>query len=247
MFTLRPTHKPLKRYPVISFITSFLLACAFIVFLLVSLSLPIIKPIYLLVFKASTVAPQAPLSIATELRFGLWGVCASSLLNQPTLVTNPGTCFGPQLGYTVPDYLAKAIEVPPAVLSAVQQTLLLILVLHPISCGLILIAFIFSMFLGSKAFSVFALIWLIFTALVVSASVGIDVALVLVAQKEVANLENFEFEIVFGNGVWMAVAGLVMVWLAVVVLSARTCYCCGVHPYHDEIHDELGHYPSYSY
>ncbi|PPQ81041.1 hypothetical protein CVT24_007503, partial [Panaeolus cyanescens] len=238
-----PKHKPMKRYPVVSFITSFLLACAFILFLLVSLSLPIIKPIYLLVFKATTIAPQAPLSIATELRFGIWGVCASSLLNQPTLTTNPGTCYGPQLGYTVPAYLSTAIAVPQPIINALQHTLLLVLILHPITAALTLIAFFFSLFLASKAFSVFTLIWLVFTALVVSASVGIDVALVLVAKREVDKLQNFDFEIVFGNAVWMAVGGLVLVWLAVVVVSARACYCCGVHPYHDEIHDHSGHYP----
>jgi hypothetical protein len=69
-------HKPLARYRFISFLTCALLAIAFILFLLVSLSLTIIKPIYLFSFR-STAPVNQPLSIATELRFGIWGVCAS--------------------------------------------------------------------------------------------------------------------------------------------------------------------------
>jgi len=64
------------RYPLVSFITCLLTFSAFILLLLVGLSLPIIKPIYLFTFHAKPSFGQ-PLSIATELRFGVWGVCAT--------------------------------------------------------------------------------------------------------------------------------------------------------------------------
>jgi hypothetical protein len=76
MFKLKEHHKPLVRYRVISLLACALLAIAFLLFFLVSISLTIIKPIYLLSFKSTAPVKQA-LSTATELRFGVWGVCAS--------------------------------------------------------------------------------------------------------------------------------------------------------------------------
>jgi len=71
---MRDTHRPLFIYREISLIACFLLFSAFILFLLVSLSLTIIKSIHLLVLR-STVQSDLELSLATELKFGVWGVC----------------------------------------------------------------------------------------------------------------------------------------------------------------------------
>ncbi|CAA7258977.1 unnamed protein product [Cyclocybe aegerita] len=232
--TMREDRKPFARYRIISILSSILLFSAFILLLLVGLSLTIIKPIYLLIFR-STVGGQ-PLSIATELRFGVWGVCASSQLNQPTLITNPGLCFGPRLGYDVPEYISDAVGIDHQIVETVEQALLFVLVLHPIAAGLTLFSFIFSLFLYSHAFSIFTLILTLVTALVSSVVLGIDLALVIVAKNQVENLEAFSFEVVFGNGVWMILAAVIFVWLAVMLLSARACYCLGVHPYPGEKH-----------
>jgi len=75
-FTLKEEHKPLLRYRIISILTCILLIVAFLLLLLVGISLPIVKPIYLLVLRATT--PQIiRTSIATDLKFGVWGMCAS--------------------------------------------------------------------------------------------------------------------------------------------------------------------------
>jgi hypothetical protein len=67
--------KPLQAYRIISIIAFTLLLTTCILLLLVGLSLTIIKPIYLINVKStSNVSP--PTTIATQLRFGVWGVCA---------------------------------------------------------------------------------------------------------------------------------------------------------------------------
>jgi hypothetical protein len=67
--------RPLRRHRVLS-ISSFVLhLTAFVLLLLVGLSLTIIKAIYLLALKAN--GNRIATSLATELRFGVWGVCAS--------------------------------------------------------------------------------------------------------------------------------------------------------------------------
>lgn len=57
--------------------TTFLLLCAFILFLLVALSLPIIKPIYLLQLDGIITNNQPETSIGTQVRFGVWGLCVT--------------------------------------------------------------------------------------------------------------------------------------------------------------------------
>lgn len=53
-----------------------LLFVAFLLSLLVSVSLPIVKPVYLLRVSSNT-SDLVPSPIATELRFGVWGFCAT--------------------------------------------------------------------------------------------------------------------------------------------------------------------------
>lgn len=74
--TLRAELRPLSRYPAVSLISCALHFVAFLLLLLVALSLPIIKTIYL-VQLTSEAHENTPLSIATELRFGVWGLCAT--------------------------------------------------------------------------------------------------------------------------------------------------------------------------
>ena len=58
-------------------ITGFCLFAAFILFLFVALSLPIIKNVYLLQINGHPSSLQPTTSIGTELRFGVWGFCVT--------------------------------------------------------------------------------------------------------------------------------------------------------------------------
>jgi hypothetical protein len=103
-----------------------------------------------------------------------------------------------------------------------------VLVLHPIAAGLVFLAAFASLFLGSHAFSIFVLVLTIIAAILATVVLGVDLALVLTAKNQLADLNRFDVEIVFGNGIWMMVVAVALVWLAVILLSARACYCCGV-------------------
>lgn len=150
-----------------------------------------------------------------------------SNLVQPTL-TNPGECFGPKLGYNVPDYIANAIGLTPTLLTVVQKALLAVLVLHPIVAVLVLLNFIAALFLSSHTIAIFVLVFTILTTILATVALGIDLGLVLAAKAELANFPDVHIEVIFGNGVWMIVAAVALCWLAVITLSARSCYCLGV-------------------
>ena len=62
-------HKPLRHHRIVSSASFFLLLGAFILYLLVALSLPIIKGVYILSLQAKVQPGQPNTSIGTELRW----------------------------------------------------------------------------------------------------------------------------------------------------------------------------------
>jgi len=227
---VKPHHKPLAKYRILSYICIGLLFTSFLLSLLIALSLPIVKQIYLLRV-TSTVQGQPATSLATELRFGVWGVCANSVLNEPTFFSDEGQCFGPKLGYTVPEVLIGLSGVSPSIIDAVQQALLFVLVLHPVVAGLSLATLACSLFLASHPLSILALVLAIITALVSSVVFAVDIALVVLAKQQlvpVLTADELQLEIGWGNAPWMGLTAVILTWLAVIALSARACYCFGV-------------------
>lgn len=151
-----------------------------------------------------------------------------SVLNVPTLLTNNGECSKPRLGYDIPNDLIQLVGLNTSLVDAVLKGLLVVLVLHPIAAGLSFLTLFFSLFLASHGISIFTLILAIITALVTSVVLAADLALVIVAKNKVPSLTNNGFAVNWGNGVWMVLTSLVLTWLAVIFLSARACFCCGV-------------------
>jgi len=224
-FRLAGYHKPLFHYRYISLAAFLLLLVAFIIFLLVALSLPIIKTVYLLKVSALVNPNQPVTSIATVLKFGVWGVCATSSFDGPGQF---GECFGPQLGYTIPSNLIALIGLNPSIVQILLRSLVILLVLHPVAAGLSFITFLNSLFLGSHAVAIVALLFAVITSLVSTAVFAVDLALVLVAKSNVKDIAVGRFEVVWGNAIWMVLAATILTWTAVVLLSARACYCCGI-------------------
>jgi hypothetical protein len=73
---MKASYKPLSAYRIVSLTSCILHFVAFLLFLLVALSLTIIKPIFLFSIRFTLIAQQLS-SIATKLRFGVWGFCVS--------------------------------------------------------------------------------------------------------------------------------------------------------------------------
>lgn len=134
------------------------------------------------------------------------------------------------LGYNIPSEITSLVGVSPSLVTAIEKVLSVILVLHPVACGLSFIGFILALFLGPHNIAIGTLIVSIVTGLVTGLVFAIDLALVLVARKEITDISTFHFQVDFGAAVWMVLISLIATWTAVVLLSARACYCCGVRP-----------------
>lgn len=110
-----------------------------------------------------------------------------------------------------------------------ETGLLLLLSLHLVAAGLSTTVFVLSLFLHSHVVAIIALIIAIVAAIVGSVVFAADLALVIVVKDNIDSLvSGVDFGVQFGNAVWMILTAMVMTWVAVVVLSARACYCCGV-------------------
>jgi len=233
MSMFRHFHYPFAHHRVLSTLSFLLLFIAFILILLVGISLPVVKTVYLLSVK-STTDNQPATSVATELRFGVWGVCATSILNP----SDQNHCFGPKLGYTVPSDLFHLVGFDPTLGTILLKGLLVILILHPIAAGLSFLAQFFAAFLGSHSLAIISLIFAITGAILGAVVFAADLAVVLVAKNKVASLGQFHLAVQWGNGVWMVFVGVLFMWIAVVLLSARVCYCCGVRPRRKHVSDK---------
>lgn len=202
-----------------------LFLAVFLLFLLVGLSLPIIKSI--IIIKVSAVNSVDPVSNAiTELQFGVWGVCVSSILNG---VEVQEACYGPQLGYTVPTSILSVVGLSSKLANVAETTLLTILVLHLVSAALSTVAFVLSLLHRSHLITTITLLVAIITAIVSTIAFAANVALVFGVKDNIDSLfPGTDFVVTFGNGLWMVLAVVVLAWIAIIILSAQRYYRCVV-------------------
>jgi hypothetical protein len=154
----------------------------------------------------------------------------SSVLNKPTLFSNTGICHGPRLGYTIDPDVIKAVTNEPALANLILKTITVLLILHPIAAGLAfltLLPVVASCCVYHPAPWIISLVLSIMSGLVSSIVFAADLALVIVARRQLKRDSAVNITISFGNGVWMVLVGMVFTWIAMILLSARVCNCCG--------------------
>ncbi|KZT72303.1 hypothetical protein DAEQUDRAFT_664555 [Daedalea quercina L-15889] len=219
--------RPLKKYVEISLAACFLFFSAFLLYLLVALSTPIIKDIFLFRIKFTQEDGTVPSTTATDIRFGVWGLCAYSEL--PGFVE----CYGPRLGYSIPQSILDIIGYED-IIDAVDEVLTGILVLHPITAGLSFATIFTSLFLESHAMCIISLVLSILTIIAGALVFAIDLALGIIGHIKISALSNYKYAVSWGPGVWMVLAGLICLFAGMILLSITVCECCGVREYPDE-------------
>lgn len=117
----------------------------------------------------------------------------------------------------------------PAITTTVLKALLVVLILHPIAAGLSFLTLVASLFLASHSFSILALILSAVTAILNTLVFAIDIAIVILVRDKLPSIDN-GFAVQWGNAPWMTLAAVILTWAAMIALSARACYCCGVRP-----------------
>jgi len=219
------------RFPTL--LSPYLLGTAFLLLLLVSLSLPIIRTIYLFELYSIAQSDLPETSVATIVRFGVWGYCANSPLNAPGIIfTSGGECTQPRLGYTV-DQAILNLTGEAALASIVIEALTFLLLLHPVSAGLSLIALATGLFVRVHVYGILSLIFTIITAIISTFVAVVDIIIVAVAKQKVGAVSS-GLAIAFGPAVWMALVAAILLWIEVVLGSMVVCDCCGYGVLDDE-------------
>ncbi|KAJ7285948.1 pali-domain-containing protein [Mycena rebaudengoi] len=212
-------------------LTPLLLFVAFLLLLLISLSVPIIKTIFLFRLTAKASSSLLHSSAEAYVNFGAFGYCTSGL--DATILgidrNTAGECTRAHAGYTFDDTVAKALHVS-GFENLISKGLTAVLVMHPIVASLTFVTFLMSLFMlrrGSNGTSRFpSLLTLgigIFTAFLTTIVFLIDVILVAVVRKRVNNDTDGVITLNWGNAVWMALAATVLLWISMVGSCIGLC------------------------
>jgi hypothetical protein len=153
---------------------------------------------------------------------------AGSALDNVSWFSTDGNCFGPQLGYDIPPFIISLLGISSSLLKAIDLSLFVVLILHLIGACVAFVAFVASLFLGSHAMSIIALVLTIISALLSSVVFVVDIIINIQARQRLPDLTRGGFAVGYGNSVWMTLSAAIINWLAVFLLSARACYCLGV-------------------
>jgi len=211
-------------------LTPVLVFLAFLLLLLVSLSVPIIKSIYLFRLSANVSSSLFRSGVSGSVKFGVWGYCVSAINVAVVGIdrTTNGQCSKTHLGYTFDSTVADALHADELE-NLISRTTTAALVLHPIAAGLAFLTLLISLFIlrrGSNGTSrIPSLITLGVGSLATFLTTVvflIDVIVVAVVRKRVHNATDGDLNLVWGNAVWMTLGATVALWLAMIGA------CCGV-------------------
>ncbi|CAE6520624.1 unnamed protein product [Rhizoctonia solani] len=210
----------------VGFIVPFLVFAGFLLLLLVSLSIPIIKTISILNLAANLQAGFANTGVSGGVKFGLWGYCVSEISASVIGVsqTRPGYCSRTRLGYDIDSQLLQSLGLDNLD-NLISRGLTLVLVLHPIACGLAFLALLFALMLlcrPARLASAMALVFSVLAAILATIAFAIDVALTTIAKNKVSDATDGNLKVTYGAVPWMTLGAMVALWAATVGA------CCGI-------------------
>jgi len=216
-------------------IAPILLFLAFLLLLLVSLSVPIIKTLYLLRLTALVKTSIIKSSASGSVTFGVWGYCISTI-NENILPgisdSQAGSCSKPHLGFTFDSTVTEALHVS-GLAKDISKATTAAFVLHPIACGLTFLALLFSLALlhprtrGIRLHSLLTLVISLLAAFLTTVVFLIDVIVVGILHSHVSKDTDGDVSASYGNAVWMTLGAALALWMACVGACVGVFSCGG--------------------
>ncbi|KAJ6630692.1 actin cortical patch SUR7/pH-response regulator pali [Mycena sp. CBHHK59/15] len=212
-------------------LTPVLLFCAFLLLVLVTLSVPIIKTIFLFRLSARASSSLLKSSASASVKFGVFGYCSSGIdvsivgVNHDTAAE----CSKAHLGYTFDDTVANALHVS-GFENLISKSLTGVLALHPVVVALTFVTLLISLFMlrrgangTSRLPSLLTLGIGLLTAILTTIVFLIDVILVAVVRNHVHKDTDGVLTLNWGNAVWMTLTATILLWIAMVGSCAGVC------------------------
>ncbi|KAF9053573.1 hypothetical protein BDZ89DRAFT_1056160 [Hymenopellis radicata] len=219
-----------------AFITPLLFFLAFLPLLLVSLSVPITKSIFLFRLTSNISSGLVKSSVSGSATFGVWGYCVSAL--EVSIAgfddSSAAFCSAAKLGYTFDQNVAKALQVDDFT-DLISRTTAAALGLHPVACGLCFLALLVSLFMlrrgdnagSSRVPSLLILGAGLLSAILTTLVFLIDVIMVAVIRNKVHDHSDGDLEMNWGSAVWMALGAMIALWLAMARSFIGMIRACG--------------------
>ncbi|THH01992.1 hypothetical protein EW145_g6820 [Phellinidium pouzarii] len=205
------------------------LFAAFLLLLLISLSVPVIKFIDLLKLSATLKKGIGIANVSANgaVKFGVWGYCISSVETKvlgQVVAGASGKCSKAHLGYTLDSTVTNALGIGK-ISNTLSRSLTAVLVLHPITCGLTFVMLVVSLFLLARPTprrlcAGLSLSVSILAAAVTTAVFLIDVIFVAVVRDKLDKQTKGGVKATWGNATWMMLAATILLWASCV----SSCY-----------------------
>jgi len=203
-----------------------LLFIAFLILLLLTISVPITKSIFLFKLTAHASSSLLDSSANGYVKFGVLGYCVSTITVSVLGVDHStvATCSASNFGYIFDSTIAKLLHVQQYA-NIISKALTTVLVLHPIACVLTFLTLLASLStLRPTTSRLPALITLILgavAAFITSLTFIFDIILVAKTRHKVHSDTDGILTLSWGNAVWMALGATLALWIVVIALAVH--------------------------
>jgi len=203
------------------FLNILLFFVAFLLLLLVSVSLPITKTITYFTLTANVGAGAINSGVSAGVMFGNWGWCTTPLVVEVLGFdhTEPGECSAAKIGWTIDQRLVDLLHLE-GLQDAVNGGLTLALVLNPVACGITFLALLCVLWFAWKQSRLSAILGVcigLLAAILATIAFIIDIVVMTVTKKNVENLSS-NFHVTYGQTTWMTLAAAILLWIGVILL-----------------------------
>ncbi|KAJ7685088.1 pali-domain-containing protein [Mycena polygramma] len=214
-------------------LTPLFLAIAFLFLLLVNISVPVTKTIYLFRLNVAASSSLFHSGVSASLVAGMWGYCTSGI-DASVLGISKNTaaeCSKQHLGYTLDSGVANALHISNFE-NFISKTLTGALALHLVAAVLTFVTLLISLFAlhrgsngTSRLPSLLALGPGVLAAILTTIAFLIDAILVGTVKSHVHKDTDGTVTLNWGNAVWLTLVAAILLWIANVGSLAGICGC----------------------
>lgn len=210
----------------IRFLNPLLFFLAFILLLLVSVSMPVTKSLkwFTLTADFTTGSGFTTTGVTGGVSFGNWGWCTAPLVVEVLSIshTDPGECSNVKLGWTIDQRLVDLLHLQDLE-DAVHKGLTAALVLNPVACGVTFIAFLIALWFAFRQTRLSAFIgvgWAVLASLLTTIAFIIDLAAMKIIKHNIEKVSS-GFHVTYGSTTWLTMVAMILDWVATIFLCVN--------------------------
>lgn len=195
---------------------------AFLLLLLVSVSLPVTKTIKYFTLSLDMTSGTFATGVKGSVSFGNYGYCYSDIIVKVVGITNtvPGECSKVKLGFKFDQRLVDLLRLQD-LQDAINGGLTFALVVNPIACGFTFLTLIFAIWFAFRhkhglAPLILGAISGLIAAILATIAFVVNYVIMSVTKKNVEKI-NDSLHLSYGQTTWMTLAAMILLWIGLVL------------------------------